>query len=127
MVQRANVGAGVYYLRVVATNAHGASPPSREVAVVVGSGLPGTPTGLVASGGPGGAVRIFWNPPTGPTPTGYLLFAGDAPGAIAARFPVTAPSAIADGIPSATYYVRVAAVTGVGMGPMSREIAVVVP
>lgn len=122
-----NVGAGVYYLRVVAVNAHGASPPSSEVAVVVGSGLPGTPTGLVAAGGPGGVVRLFWNPPPGPVPTGYVLLAGYAPGTIAVRVPVSGPSAIASGIPSATYYVRVAAVNAVGMGPVTPEIALVVP
>jgi len=121
------VSPGVYYLRVTAVNSHGASPPSAEVAVVVGTGLPGTPTGLVAAGGPGGAVRLFWNPPPGPAPTGYVVFAGDAPGTIAARVPVSAPSAIASGIASATYYVRVAAVNALGMGPVTREIALVVP
>ena len=114
-------------LGVAALNAQGASAPSGDVTVAVGAGLPGTPTGLVAAGGPGGVVRLFWNPPSGPAPTGYVLFAGYAPGTIAARFPVPAPSAIATGIASATYYVRVAAVNAVGMGPVTPEIALVVP
>ncbi len=122
-----NVGAGVYYLRVMSMNAQGASAPSAEVAVVVGAGLPGTPTGLVAAGGPGGTIRLFWNPPAGPTPTSYVLLAGYAPGTIAARFPVPTPSAMATGIAAATYYVRVAAVNAVGMGPVTPEIALVVP
>ncbi len=122
-----NVGTGVYYLRVVAMNAHGASLPSSEIVVVVGSGLPGTPSGLVAAGGPGGMVRIFWNPPTGPTPTGYVLFAGYGPGTIAARIPLGAPSLVADHVASGTYYVRVAVVNAVGMGPVTPEIALVVP
>ena len=122
-----SVTAGVYYLRVVAVNAHGASAPSADAAVVVGTGLPAAPTGLVAAGGPGGVVRLFWNPPPGPAPTSYMLFAGYTPGTAAARVPVSAPSVIASGIAPATYYVRVAAMNAVGMGPVSPEIAVVVP
>ena len=72
-------------------------------------------------------VRIFWNPPTGPTPTGYVLFAGYGPGTIAARIPLGAPSLVADHVASGTYYVRVAVVNAVGMGPVTPEIALVVP
>ncbi len=122
-----NVATGVYYLRVIATNAVGASLPSADVAVAVGTGLPGTPTGLGAAGGPDGVARLFWSPPPGPAPTSYVLLAGHAPGRIAARMPVGGPSTVASGIPSGTYYVRVAAVNAVGMGPVTPEIALVVP
>ncbi|MEP7117903.1 MAG: matrixin family metalloprotease [Acidobacteriota bacterium] len=122
-----DVGTGVYYLRVLAVNAHGASVPSPDVVVVVGDGLPGKPTSLVAAGGPGGAVRIFWRAGPGPAPNSYVLLAGDAPSGIDTRVPLGAPALVADHIPSGTYYVRVAATTAAGMGPVSAAITVVVP
>jgi len=82
---------------------------------------------LVAAGGPGGSVRMQWAPPAGPALTGYLLLAGYAPGDIAARIPLGAPALVADRVAPGTYFVRVAAVNAQGMGPVSPEIAVVVP
>ncbi len=121
------VGTGVYYVRVVAVNASGASAPTTDLVVVVGTGLPGVPTALVAAGGPGGSVRMHWVPPAGAALTGYMLLAGYAPGDIAARIPLGAPALVANHVASGTYYVRVAAMNAQGMGPVSPEIAVVVP
>ena len=122
-----DVATGVYYLRVLALNADGASVPSPDIVVVVGDGLPGRPTSLVAAGGPGGAVRIFWRAGPGPLPASYVLLAGDVPSDIDVRVPLVAPSLIADLVPSGTYYVRVAALNAAGMGPVSGVITVTVP
>ena len=121
------VSTGVYYLRVGAVNANGASAPTADLVVVVGTGLPGVPTALVAAGGPGGSVRMQWAAPAGAAPTGYVLLAGYSPGDIAARIPLGAPALVADRVASGTYYVRVAAMNALGMGPVSPEITVVVP
>ena len=121
------VGTGVYYVRVVAVNGNGASPPTADLVVIVGTGLPGVPTALVAGGGPGGTVRMQWAAPAGAAPTGYVLLAGYSPGDIAARIPLGAPALVADHVASGTYYVRVAAMNASGMGPVSPEIMVVVP
>ncbi len=121
------VATGVYYVRVVAVNANGASASTADLVVVVGTGLPGVPTALVAAGGPGGSVRMHWAPPAGAALTGYMLLAGYAPGDIAARITLGVPALVANHVASGTYYVRVAAMNAQGMGPVSPEIAVVVP
>lgn len=122
-----DVGVGVYYLRVVAVNAAGASAPSAEVTVTVGSGLPAAPVGLMAAAGGAGRVRLFWQAAPGAAPTGYVLFAGVVPGAIDARIPLASPALAAEHVAAGTYYVRVAAMNGVGVGPVSDVITVVVP
>lgn len=119
---------GVYYVRVVALNAHGASAAGSEVTIVVGDGLPGAPAGLMAAAGPAGAVRVLWQPPAaGAPPDGYALLVGTAPGQLTARIPVGATSLSATGIAPGTYYVRAVAVNAAGAGPVSPEIAVIVP
>ena len=126
-VTASGVSTGVYYLRVIALNAAGASAPSPETAVVVGTGLPAAPTGLVAAAGGAGRVRVFWQPPPGAAPAGYLFLAGYTPETIAARVPLGGPALAAERVAAGTYYVRVAAWNGVGLGPASDVIAVVVP
>lgn len=126
-VTATGVATGVYYLRVIALNAAGASVPSPEMVVVVGSGLPAAPTGLVAAAGGSGRVRVFWQPPPGAPPAGYLFLAGYTPETIAARVPLGGPALAAEHVAAGTYYVRVAAMNGVGLGPASDVIAVVVP
>lgn len=119
---------GVYYVRVVASNALGASAPGADIAVVVGDGLPGVPVGLMAAGGPAGAVRVFWQPPVqGPPPDGYTLLVGVSPGHPTTRIPMAGTSLSATGVQSGTYFVRAAGVNSAGMGPASAEIVVVVP
>jgi hypothetical protein len=121
------VATGVYYVRVIALNAAGASAPSIEIVVVAGSGLPAAPTGLVAAAGGSGSVRVFWQPPPGATPAGYVFLAGYTPETIAARVPLGGPAFTAEHVAAGTYYVRVAAMNGVGLGPASDVITILVP
>jgi hypothetical protein len=123
-----DVARGVYYVRIVAVNAYGASAPSADVVIVVGDGLPGTPVGLLAAAGPAGSVRVLWQPPPGGAPPdGYTLLVGTAPGHPTARIQTVAPSLITSGVASGTYYVRAVGVNRAGAGPASAEITVVVP
>ncbi|MGE3473680.1 MAG: matrixin family metalloprotease [Vicinamibacterales bacterium] len=122
------VGRGVYYVRVAAANAYGESAPSHDVVVVVGDGLPGAPVGLLAAAGPGGAVRLAWQPPAaGPVASRYALLVGVSPDRPTARIPVAQTSIAAHGVPSGTYFVRAVAENEAGAGPASAEIIVVVP
>lgn len=119
---------GVYYLRVVAMNALGASAPGADVTVTVGTGLPGTPVGLMAAAGPAGSVRVLWQRPlNGPSPDAYELLVGTTPGHPMSRIPVAGTTLAATGVAAGTYYVRAVGVNGSGAGPATPEIAVVVP
>ncbi|MGE0813170.1 MAG: matrixin family metalloprotease [Vicinamibacterales bacterium] len=129
-VTAASVPMGVYYVRVVATNAAGSSMPSADVAIVVdgSSPPPAAPLNLTGWAGAGGMVSLAWQAPmAGPTPTGYLLLAGHAPGASTYQVPVSGTSLGGSGVPSGTYYVRVVAMNGATMGPACAEVTVVVP
>lgn len=121
----ATVPQGTYYLRVIAVNASGASPPSNEVEVITGPGVctvPNAPTGLSALAGEGG-VRLGWNQPTGPLPTGYQLVAGTSPGAAdIGVFPLPARNILSTPAPPNTYFVRLAAVNECGASPFSAEV-----
>lgn len=122
------VGRGVYYARIVATNAHGASAPSPDIAVVVGDGLPGMPVGLLAAAGQTGDVRVLWQPPrTGPPPAGYVLLVGTSADRPTTRIPMAQTTLTAKGVASGTYFVRAVAVNAAGAGPASPEIVVIVP
>jgi hypothetical protein len=119
---------GVYYVRVAAINALGVSAPSADVMVTVGSGLPGTPVGLMAAAGPAGSVRVMWQRPlSGAVPDAYELLVGTVPGHPASRIPIGGTSLVATGVASGTYYVRAVGVNGNGAGPATPEIAIVVP
>ena len=123
-----DVPRGVYYARIVATNAHGASTPSPDITVVVGDGLPGVPIGLLAAADQSGNVRVFWQPPrTGAPPAGYMLLVGTAADRPTTRIPMAQTSLMAQGVASGTYFVRAVALNGTGAGPASPEILVVVP
>lgn len=124
----AGVPRGVYYVRVVAINALGASAPGADVVVVVGSGLPGTPVGLMAAAGPAGSVRVMWQrPSSGVTPDAYALLVGTVPGHPVSRIPIGGTTLAASGVAAGTYYVRAVGVNGNGSGPATPEITVVVP
>lgn len=119
---------GVYYVRVAAINALGASAPGADVMVTVGSGLPGTPVGLMAAAGPAGSVRVMWQRPlNGAVPDAYELLVGTVPGHPSSRIPIGGTSLAATGVAPGTYYVRAVGVNGNGAGPATPEIAVVVP
>ena len=122
------VGRGVYYARIVAVNAFGASAPSPDVAILVGDGLPGVPVGLMAAAGQTGDVRVLWQPPrSGPPPAGYVLLVGTSADRPTTRIPMAQTALAAHGVASGTYFVRAVAVNGAGAGPASPEIAVIVP
>lgn len=124
----AGVPRGVYYVRVAAINALGASAPGADVMVTVGDGLPGTPVGLMAAAGPAGSVRVMWQRPLGgAVPDAYELLVGTVPGHPASRIPVGGTSLAATGVAPGTYYVRAVGVNGNGAGPATPEIAIVVP
>lgn len=123
------VPSGVYYLRVVATNASGASAPSTDLRLPVGMPVaPEAPRSLTATASPGGAVSIWWQPPaSGPTPTSYVLIAGATPGGSTHQVPLTSTGITASGVPAGTYYLRVVARNGALSSPATTEITLVVP
>ncbi len=118
---------GVYYVRVVATNAMGASAPTSDAVVVVG-GAPGAPRSLSGVAPAPGVVSLSWlAPSSGPAPTSYLVLAGHSPGATVHQIPVNATGLGSGGVPAGTYYVRVVALNGATPGPASSEVVLVVP
>lgn len=120
---------GVYYVRLVATNAGGASAPSNEVTLTVAApSAPAAPT-LNAPVVSGSTVSFSWTPGAGGgAPTSYLLTASVTPGGpVIASVPVSGAGLSVPGVPSGTYYVRVSGVNSVGAGPASNQVTVVVP
>jgi hypothetical protein len=116
---------GTYFVRLVATNLGGNSPPSNEVVISVQP--PGAPTmnppSVVAR-----QVTLSWAAPSsGSTPASYLVVASlSAGGPViaslrAAGLGTTVPA------PPGTYFVRVRGVNALGTGPESNEVTVVVP
>lgn len=126
----APVAYGTYYVRVLATNVCGVSPPSNEVALVVQpcAAPPTAPTGLVGAQS-GGIVTLAWTAPSGINPTSYTVVAGSAPGAadIVVFSTGTTATGLAAPAPRGTYYVRVIATNACGQSGASNEVAVVVP
>ena len=116
-----------YFIRVMAQNAGGTSGPSNEVTVIVSApSLPGAPT-LNLPVISGNTVSLSWVAGSG-TPTSYVLFVATTPGGSAiATVTLIGTSEIFTGVPSGTYYLRLAAVNGAGTGPASNEINLVVP
>lgn len=118
---------GVYYARVVATNASGASAPTADVTIIVGPAAPGMPRSLAAVSPSPGVVSISWlAPSSGAAPTSYLLVAGLTPGASTYSIPVPGTSLAGGGVPAGVYYVRIVALNGATPGPASAEVAVTV-
>lgn len=120
---------GVYYVRLLATNAGGASPASNEVTLTVAApAAPAAPT-LNAPVVSGNTVSFSWTPGAGGgAPTSYLLTAAVTPGGpTIASVPVSGAGLTVPGVPSGTYYVRVSGVNSVGAGPASNSVTVVVP
>ncbi|MFN7979933.1 MAG: matrixin family metalloprotease [Vicinamibacterales bacterium] len=88
---------GVYYVRVAAINALGISAPGADVMVTVGTGLPGTPVGLMAAAGPAGSVRVMWQRPiSGPLPDAYRATGGHGAGASRVAHPRHRHHAVGD-------------------------------
>jgi hypothetical protein len=92
------------------------------------AGLPGRPTAPAAGQVPTVGLFLFWSPPAvGGDVTGYQLEVGSAPGsANIATIPIADndPFFLYEGfVPPGTYYTRVRAVNGAGVGPASPESA----
>ncbi len=122
------VPAGTYYVRMVAQNSGGTSPPSNEVTfTVAGLTVPSAPT-LGAPSVTGNTVSLSWTAgPGGGTPTSYLLTATTPAGAVIATVPLTGTAASFAGVPAGSYRLRLAAVNGAGTSPASNEVTLVVP
>ncbi len=121
---------GTYYVRVLATNVCGVSPPSSEVTLVVQpcAAPPAAPVGLAGSQS-GGIVTLAWTAPSGVAPTSYTVVAGSTPGAadIVVFSTGTTATGLAAPAPRGTYYVRVIATNPCGQSGASNEVTVVVP
>jgi len=122
------VGAGTYYVRVRASNQSGASAPSNEATLVVGStGCSGVPAASSLTGSVSGStVSLAWS--SVPGATSYVLEAGSAPGLsnllVSDQGGATSLSAVAG---NGTYYVRLRAKNACGTGAPSNEVVLAVP
>ena len=129
----AGVPDGTYWLRVRSANAAGPGDASEDIGLVMSAaggcvGLPLAP-GLQSPGPSGGAVHLSWTAPTGSVaPTGYVLYAGSAPGRpnLAGFNTGSTLTRWNGGAPAGVYYVRVAARSDCGIGPVSNEVVVAV-
>lgn len=117
---------GVYYLRVVAVNAAGASAPSNEVPVTIASTAacttaPPAPTGFTAQAS-GLLVAFAWN--GAPAATGYVLEAGYGPGSTAVTVPLGRVTTMRGTAPAGGYFTRIRAVNACGTSAPSTEVPV---
>jgi hypothetical protein len=89
--------------------------------------IPRTPMALAATVDRN-TIALQWTPPTGESPSAYIIEGGSAPGLTdLVRFRTGAtPALIATAVPSGTYNFRVRAVSRSGHSPPSSEVAVTV-
>jgi hypothetical protein len=120
----ATAGPGTYYVRIVAINADGVSPPSNEVVVVIAC-TPSAPLNFRVMQ-KGTEAFLFWRAPSTGVPTGYVIEAGLGPNQTLASFatPVTSMNAT---VGSGTYFVRLFATSNCGNGPATSDITVSFP
>jgi len=116
-----------YYYRVAASNAWGQGPLSGEVSAVT---PPAAPTGLGGVWDPAWSWNyVTWNASS--TATSYVVYWGTSPGVDESSNQLTPTTTLDYGhsgvVSGFTYYYRVAGVNVAGQGPLSSEIAVVVP
>ena len=124
---------GIYFVRVRARNQTGASDPSNEITVIVGTSActsaPSAPTGLTSTVS-GGTVTLAWSAAAGGcAATSYVLQAGSSAGASnLANFNTgsTTVSYVATGVGAGTYYVRVLGANAAGQSAASNEVIVTV-
>ncbi|MGE0813763.1 MAG: MopE-related protein [Vicinamibacterales bacterium] len=101
-----DVGAGRYYVRVVARNANGSSLPSNEVTLSVGcKERPRKVSGLSAATRDG-LVTLSWSDPDGCSGTSYRVALSNA---VASQVLSTSEPALTTVLPSGTYAARVTA------------------
>jgi fibronectin type 3 domain-containing protein len=121
-----------YYYVVVATNAYGASDPSNEAGATPSSSAtvtaPSAPTSVSATSLPG-QNHISWNPPlsTGGSPvTSYRVYRGTTAGGSKAPVATVQTTSFDDAqglVAGTAYYYAVAAISQVGEGQRSAEVA----
>ena len=120
---------GTYFVRAMSRGACGDSIASNEVSFSVGAAVPGAPAGLAFQKA-GNVVRLTWGAPaSGSSPTAYVIEVGSAPGLanlLVYNTQSTARTIIATA-PSGRYFVRVRALSGLGVGAASNELDVSVP
>ncbi|MBA3269284.1 MAG: hypothetical protein H0T71_02145 [Acidobacteria bacterium] len=124
----ANAPNGTYFIRVIAFNAYGSSPPSNELVITVGGAcqLPSQPSSpMVTQSGSDGLIT--WEfPANGGGATHFLVHAGSTPGAVdrlnASTGSVT--SFVWASPPSGTSFVRITPINRCGAGPTSPERSV---
>lgn len=123
----AQVPPGVYYLRVRALTAAGASGPSNEVVATVSSTAacttaPPTPTGYAGQVN-GLFVALSWN--ASPAATSYVVEAGTASGAAnLGAVAVGAVTSVQNTVGAGTYFTRVRAVNACGVSAPSADVSV---
>lgn len=117
---------GAYFVRVRAMNANGVSAPSNEVlvqraAIPAPGAVPAIDAAVVA-----GTLMLDWEAPVSGGPVeGYVLEAGSAPGlSNLATLALDGTRVFSAAIPPGTYYVRVRARNGGGLGAPSRELTI---
>ena len=124
------VGAGVYYVRVRASNGAGTSGASNEAVLTVGaacSGAPPPPSGFTLTQNANHTVSFAWG--ASATATTYVIEAGSVPGAANlanADLGSSATGATFTGVGSGTYYVRLRARNSCGTSGVSNEVTLVV-
>lgn len=122
---------GVYFARLVAANACGASLPSGDTRIAVGGALgpPESPVQFSASTSAGTVAFSWFTSTSGGTPTGYVLETGSGPGlANLAVIPLPATTTfVVPGVPKGTYYVRLRALNAVGASLPAGDIVLIVP
>ena len=117
---------GTYFVRLVALNAAGSSPPSNEAILTPGRGRctpPAAPTGLQASS-TGGVISVAWSPAAaGAIPLNYGVEAGTVSGAAnLGTFALPASTTSMGGpVPAGPYFIRVRACNACGVSAPSAK------
>ena len=115
---------GTYYVRVRGVNALGAGAPSVErIVTVEGPRPPGAPT--LAASSSGSTVSLSWTAVA--SATSYVVDAGSSPGtANVYSGNVGNATQLSAAVDSGTYYIRIRAGNGAGLGPASNEVGVTI-
>jgi FlaG/FlaF family flagellin (archaellin) len=125
-----NVGAGTYFVRVLAANGAGVGPPSNEVAlsVLAACGGPPTPPSGLSFSVDGSTVTLAWTASAGDV-TAYILHAGSTFGASDLAVYNTGnslTSLTATNVGAGTYHVRIIGANACGASGPSNEVVITV-
>lgn len=114
---------GTYFARLQAGNMVGIGPPSADVSFVVGGTSPPNPPRGLAASVAGATVTLTWVAPEGGADS-YVLEAGSSPGGTNVGSISVGGTSFTAVAPLGTYFVRVRAVRGSGVGAPSNEVVV---